>query len=187
MAGLQGIIVDANPNPACQDKWAIVIGTTVTGYLLADLPFIQGYTAKFDYAIDLTINGGNPLIGYTYDPNTDTFSAPVPSLAVAKINKIAAFQTAMQTFVNSRYSSDVRMNFIGIYINAQRNLLLNRQAYVAQLFPWQNSVITFAATTIAAINALSTPQDVIAYTWDLSSLISSDPYLSPIAALQIAN
>lgn len=110
-----------------------------------------------------------------------------PILTAAITQNINNFQTALNTFVTSRYTSDQRMNFIGIYINAQQNNLSNRMTYVGQLFPWQNSIITYSASYIAGIQAMTNPSQVAQSTWNFASLASSDPCITPIAALQIGN
>lgn len=110
-----------------------------------------------------------------------------PVLAVAIAQNISNFENQMQIFLDSRYSTDTRMNFIGIYINAQINGLTNRQAYVAQLLTWQNAIIVAAATYVDMVSAMTNVATVQATTFNFSALTAEDPCLTPIAALQISN
>lgn len=111
----------------------------------------------------------------------------IPTLPIAIADKIADFQTALQDFINSRYSIDVRFNFMALYVNAQQNLLVNRLAYISQIFTWTSSVITYASTFVASVNASPNIAAVAALKWNFSTLSNSDPKISPMAAIQILN
>jgi hypothetical protein len=183
---ISGIIILNSTDPSVSQSFAIVNSGTVTNLILATGTFIETQTNMFDYAV--AGFSGTVSIGYTYNSTTNTFSLPIPtipSLSIAIASNIASFQTALQSFLDSSYSVDTRMNFIGMYINAQLTGLTGRQAYIAQLFPWQNSVIAYAASYIAAVEALTDVSTVLAYTWDFSSLQTSNPNLTTIAAIQI--
>jgi hypothetical protein len=128
-----------------------------------------------------------PLIGWTY---SGSFSPPVPTLptlAVAIATNIAGFQSSINEFVNQCYSIETRLNFMGLYINAQINGLTNRMAYIAPLLAWQNSVIQYAAGYVASISAETDVPTVLATVPNFSALTLSNPNLSPIAALRIPN
>lgn len=128
-----------------------------------------------------------PQIDWTYVlPGIYTApAAPVVSIPDAIQINLAKFQLAMQEFIESRYSTIVRMNFIGIYLNAVINNLSNRQAYIGPLFVWQNSIIEYASTYMATVRALTDSATIASTVWDFSALASSDPGLSPLTAIQI--
>lgn len=165
--------------------YAMIKDGTVVNVVLANVddPLDPDYTW-----VDITSMTPQPSINYTYDGTTFTPPAPVlPSLPVAIATNIANFQDSMNVFIESSYSTNTRMNFIGMYINAQANNLTNRMAYIAQLFPWQNAVILYAANYVATVSAMTDAATVIAHTWNFTALTASNPKLTPIAALQIGN
>ncbi len=135
---------------------------------------------------DLTDIKPQPSVGWSFD-GTNYAPPPiaVPVLSVAKAQNISSFRDAMQAFVDSRYPLDIRFNFIAIYINAQQNGLTNRMAYVSRIFPWMNATIAYAAQYVGSVQAGNDPATVVAKTWDFSTLIDSDPLITPIAAIQI--
>jgi hypothetical protein len=71
-----GIIVDQNPNAASVDLWALVTGTTVVNTIESDYAGIQNIQSSYDYLVDLTEQGQVAGIGWTYAPQTDTFTGP---------------------------------------------------------------------------------------------------------------
>lgn len=112
-------------------------------------------------------------------------SQAVAYVGIAKSVNLAKFQEAIAAFVESRYSTFVRLNLIGIYNNAVARLLLNRKAYVGQLLTWQDDVISYASTYSTSIQALTNQNTIAATTWNFSTLQSGDPLISPLAAIQI--
>ena len=115
-------------------------------------------------------------------------SQDVVYLSIAQQFNLAQAQAAVQAFVNSRYSLETRFNLMAIWNLCNGNiLLLNRTAYVKQIFTWAQAVVTYAATYMATINAMTDPAVVAATTPNFSTLISSDPLVNPVAAIQINN
>lgn len=117
----------------------------------------------------------------------NSLSPPVSeqSLPLAMATAISNFTVAINQFIALRYAMDVRLNLIGIYINATLNSLPNRQAYIGTLLTWQNSVLVYSATYIATVQAQTSAAAVAALTWNFSTLSSTDPLVTAIAALQI--
>ena len=140
--------------------------------------------------ISLTTDGTND---YYLVNNLTQFIFPVGTsqttayLAISIAMNISNFETALNNFINSRYSMNIRLNLMGIFINAQINSLTNRQNYIAQLFPWQNSVIQYSSQYISSVSAATNITELSTINWDFTSLITSDPLITPIAALQISN
>lgn len=148
-------------------------------------PDIYGRSVDFstDGIVDVYRVGG--AIPFEYAAGTDQ---AVAYLAFAKQGKLVQFQAALQDFLLSRYTLETRWSFIALYVTAQSNILLvNRRAYIGQLFTWASSVITLAATMGAAINAAGSEAAAAAITWDFSTLVNSDPLVSPLAAAAINN
>jgi hypothetical protein len=180
-----GTVVLNGTDPSLNQYFAIVSSGMVTNMILATGNFLNTQLIPFDYAV-----AAISMIRYTYDSTSNTFAPPtppLPTLPVAIAENIAAFQTSLQAFVDSSYGVDTRMNFIGLYINAQINGLTNRMAYIAPLLAWQNAVIEYAATYVATVSAMTSVSTVMATAPDFSSLQASNPNLTPIAAIQITS
>ena len=119
--------------------------------------------------------------------NSQAPLASEPTLSQTIACNVAAFQIALSEFVNSQYTSMDRLNLIGIYINAVTNNLTNRQAYLAPLLVWQNSVILYASSYITSVEAMTDPNMVLTTVWSFDSLAASNPNLKSAIALQISN
>lgn len=133
---------------------------------------------------DVTNIRPSPGIGWSYI-SAGVYTSPIILASVAIQKNISQFQTALQAFISAHYTTDTRLNFIGLYENAILNGLIARQAYIAQIFVWQNSIIAYAATYIAAIKAMTDSSLIASTVWDFTALAASDPLLSPMAAIQI--
>ena len=115
------------------------------------------------------------------------YAVAPPTLAEEKAIKISKAQEAIRAFVNESYSLEQRFNFNAMYLVAVQNGLTNRAAYIFQLFNWANSVVQYAAQFAAAVNALTTVEEVQSHYWDFSALALSDPKISPVVAVSITN
>lgn len=135
-------------------------------------------TMDSDGTIDTYTVGGS--LEYIFATGTSQATA---YLSMAKQFKLSVFQDAVKAFVTDHYALDTRFNFMALYLTA--GLKLNRQAYVAQLLTWATSVVGYAATFVATVNAMSDPAVVAAAQWNFAALDSSDPKVTPIAAVAI--
>lgn len=109
-------------------------------------------------------------------------------VAFAKQGKLAQFQAALQEFILQHYALETRWNFIALYVDAQQNILLiNRRAYIEQIFTWSRLIMTYAATFSATVNGSSDATAIGAMAWDFGTLGAADPLISPLAAVGIAN
>lgn len=157
--------------------------TIINTFYITDISNLSLFDQSFLYD-EITNLSPMPAINWVYI-SPGIYIAPVILASVAIQKNLSQFQTALQTFISSHYSTDVRINFIGLYENAILNGLTDRKAYVAQLFIWQNLIIAYAATYIAAIKAMTDSSIIAATTWDFSSLAAADPILSPMTAILI--
>jgi hypothetical protein len=74
-----GNIVDPNTsNPAQNDTWALVTGTTVVNTIISSTTAITSVSGSYDYSVNLHIQGQVAGIGWSYNPTSDTFAAPPP-------------------------------------------------------------------------------------------------------------
>lgn len=152
-------------------------------FYIEDISVLNSFDNSFIYD-DVTSVTPSPGIGWGY-VSTSVYTAPVVLAATAIQKNISQFQTSLQNFISSHYTTDTRLNFIGIYENAILNGLISRQAYIAQLFVWQNAVIAYAASYIGAIKAMTDANLIASTVWDFTALAASDPMLSPMAAILI--
>lgn len=168
---------------------AIIDGNVVTNIIAADLDvtpldvLAQYHTA----AVDLTGRDPQPRLKWSYDVKSDTFSPPPVNLAVVQAQNIATAQTLIQQFVVARYSLETRFSFNALYNLALDAGLTNRLAYIKRLFTWAQAVIAYAATYAASVMAQTDPAVVQAMSPDFTALAAADPYVTPVAAIQIPN
>lgn len=121
--------------------------------------------------------------------NTYSFPHGTPQnsvyLAMAIKENISKSQYAIQAFVVSRYSLETRFSFNALYNISLAAGLTNRTAYIMRLFTWASTIIAYAATYVASVQAMTDIPTIVATTPDLGSFVSSDPLLTPVAAIQI--
>lgn len=145
----------------------------------------------FGRSVSMTSSGGYDyyLVGGSFEFVFPTgTSENAAYLSMAKQTQLSRFQAAMQAFVLDRYPLETRWGFIALLNDANQNILLiNRRAYIQQIFTWTKAIITYSATYAASINAMSDPATIAGTSWDLSTLAASDPMITLIAAVQIGN
>src|ERR1700677_1742981 len=75
-----GIIVNENQNPNSADTWALVLNDMVINTIIATGNQVVGswLISSYDYIVDLTIQGQNAGVGWTYSPGGNTFTTPPP-------------------------------------------------------------------------------------------------------------
>lgn len=136
-------------------------------------------------AYDYYLVGGS--IEFVFATGTSEAAA---YLSMAKQTQIARAQLALQTFILDRYPLETRWSLLALLndANSAANILLvNRRAYIQQIFTWTRTVITYAAAYMASINAMSDPATIRDTRWDFSALAASDPAITPLAAVAIGN
>lgn len=145
----------------------------------------------FGRTVDMTSDGTydtytvGGAIDFVFPTGTSQAAA---YLSMAKQTQIGRAQLALQSFILDRYPLETRWSFLALLNDANNNvLLINRRAYIQQIFTWTRTVITYAATFAASINAMSDPATIAATQWDFSTLSVSDPAITPLAAVAIGN
>lgn len=126
-------------------------------------------------------------IDYVFPTGTSQAAA---YLSMAKQTQIARAQLALQAFILDRYPLETRWSLLALLndANSAANILLvNRRAYIQQIFTWTKTVISYAATFMATVNAQTDPAAIAALKWDFTALAAADPAITPIAAVAIAN
>lgn len=143
-----------------------------------------GRTVVFstDGTTDTYLVGG--AVSFEFPAGT---SQAVVYLAFAKQLNAAKFQQAVQDFGDLHYPVRTVQQFQAVWAVANlpvNVLLVNRRAYILQLFTWTSAVISFATTYVIALNAMSDPAVVAATSGDFTQ-IPADPMVTPGAALLI--
>lgn len=183
-----GVIVDPNIDPASIDNWALVSNSLVTNIIAAQQSFIETISQSYDYAVNTSVGGQSPKIGDTYNSGSDTFSATViiPALSIAKTQNIMAFNVALQRYSDSYFTNQTQFRFFVLYYNANQSATLkpNRSAYIAPLFDWMNSIISYSATYVATVMAQVDAATALNYQWDFTQ-ITTPPAITLMAAIQI--
>jgi hypothetical protein len=143
---------------------------------------------------------GNPVT-FSTNGTTDTYTnavgivATIPHkgpqalayLSLAIQGNIALLAEAGETFAESRYDDSTRMNLLGLAFNAYVLGLTNRLNYLMPLLTWQNSIIAYIGTYCVNVKAQTSATAVAALTPNFTQFISTDPLLTPIAAMQITD
>lgn len=160
----------------------------IQNYIIVNIVIASDSDPQDPSYIWVNISSLNPLpsIGWTYNGNT--FSNPnaiTVTIESAIEANLSNFSIALSSFIATRYSDSTRLNFIGLYTNAQLNSLSNRAAYIARLFIWQNNVIEYASSYSSSVSAMTDIPTIEATIWNFSDLLSDDPSISPLAAIAI--
>jgi hypothetical protein len=111
-------------------------------------------------------------------------SAGVVYVSIAIQFNLAQAQIALQTWINARYSSDVRWNLNAVYTCAVAAGLTNRAAYVFQLMTWGAALMGYSAAYIATVQAMTNPATIAATTPDFTHS-AQDPLINPFSAMAI--
>lgn len=109
------------------------------------------------------------------------------SVPVAKIKKLSALKTCIQSYIDLHYDLLTRQQFLSIYTLAKFDSLTNRAAYIRPALDWMNSILAYAAASVVAIQALTVKADVESYAIDIAGNVSSDPLLTVGAAILIVD
>lgn len=114
-------------------------------------------------------------------------STYMTSVPVAKLKKLALLSQTVLDFIESHYPLLTRIQFMNLYMLAKFDGLSNRAAYIRPGLDWLNSILAYAISASAAIQALSVFADVNSYTIDIAGNVSADPLLTVGAAILIVN
>lgn len=170
-------IEDLSPMPGI--GW-VYNGTVFSPSSVPDDAYGNVVTFSTDTIIDTYTSNG---IAYPFPAGTPQAQV---YLSIAMSENLNLFQSAVQAFVDSHYSLEVRFNFNAIYILAVQNGLTNRAAYITQLFTWAQNVVTYCTNYVTEVKALTDPNVISETEWDFSQ-ISADPLVTTAAAILISD
>lgn len=173
------IITEVTPTP---DVGWTYDGQTFSKPGLPDTAFGQAVTFSTDGVTDYyQVVGTSPAYYFPAGTPQNTVY-----LKIAIQTQLTNFMLAVQDFVSAKYATQTQIQLLVIYLAALSGGLTNRAAYVAQLFTWVNSITAYSASYTAAVKALTTPADVLAYSWSFGG-IAADPQIKLISAISISN
>jgi len=112
-------------------------------------------------------------------------NSAVAYLAFAKQGKLLQFKSAITEFGQNHYDATTQQQLVILYLAAKASEKVDREAYLAQLFAFVNSVTAYSVAFSAAVNACSDPSTIAAMQWDLSQ-IASDPGVTLAGAIAIS-
>lgn len=145
------------------------------------------YTVKGKYVLTVSFQVANST-SQTTVYTTINASSPtyLVNLAQAIQLRLLAFQADTQTYAQSHYTTQTQVQFLDIYTAAMvAGNLPDRAAYCTQAFTWANSLFSYSATVVAAIQALTSISDALNYSWDFGANVSTDPMITVVAAILI--
>jgi hypothetical protein len=109
-------------------------------------------------------------------------------LTIAIKENLAQFQTQIQAYIDGLYSLDLRFNLNAMYnLAVQAGNLPNRVAYITQLFAWAQAIVSYSASYVATVQAMTDPAIVAATSFNPASISVPNPNITPLAAIQINN
>lgn len=127
-----------------------------------------------------------PLSGDSQSLLTAIVSGYMTSVPVAKMKKLAELKTTIQNYIEAHYDILTRQQLLSLYTLSKFDSLTNRAAYIRPGLDWINSIIFYATTASAAIQAFTVFGDVSNYVIDVGSNVSPDPLLTVGAAILIS-
>lgn len=147
----------------------------------------NGDTVEGIDGFDITVFFTAPLSGPAQTLLAGLMSTYMTSVPVAKMKKLADLKVTVQNYIESHYDILTRQQLSNLYMLAKFDGLTNRAAYVRPGLDWINSILSYAATTAMAIQALTTFSDVNSYVVDIAGNVSADPHLTVGAAVLIVD
>lgn len=120
-----------------------------------------------------------------------SFDMANPTLAAQKAVIIPALKTASQSYILGdnatvgRYEQFCIQQLVILSVDANARGLTNRSLYVAHLFTWLESIMTYTNTTALAIQAAPDEPTLSSTIWDYAQFNATDPLITVPAALAI--
>jgi hypothetical protein len=106
-------------------------------------------------------------------------------LALAKSENLTNSTGAIEAWTESQFSLGTQNAFRNLYTLAVLNGRTNRAAYCLQLMTWGQAVIAYAATYIAAVQALTSAATVATTVPDFTQVSVPVPAITPVGAMAI--
>lgn len=181
----------------CTDGTLVVIGCIYNGTTFASMPldtYSRCVVMSTDFTTDTYLVTDIARNVFEIDVSYGTAQATVysqingtnvPSLPLAKSQVANNFALAQMAYVQSFYSQQTQIQLLVLYLAAQSaGNLPNRMAYIAQLFTWIASIVTYDVSFGATVQASTTAAQACALdkTWNFSANISTNPAVTAQAA-----
>ena len=97
------------------------------------------------------------------------------------------FSTKVYSFISDRYSVQTQQMFQALLTEASITGLANRMTYIQQLLNWVKTVVSANIASDDAIDAATTPEQILAVTLDLSPFEGTNPNITVKGALAIVD
>jgi hypothetical protein len=97
------------------------------------------------------------------------------------------FSTKVYSFISDRYSVQTQQMFQALLTEASITGLTNRMTYIQQLLDWVKTVVSANIATDDAVDAATTPEQILAITLDLSPFEATNPNITVKGALAIVD
>lgn len=162
----------------------LIVAQALLAPTLVDLS-ITGDTVEGVDGCDINAIFSAPLSGAAQTLLAGLMATYMTSVPVAKIKKLAELKTTVQDYVEAHYDSLTRQQLLGLYTLAKFDGRTLRAAYIKPGLDWINSILSYAASSAVAIQAILTKSAVDAYSIDVAGNVSADPLLTVGAAVLI--
>lgn len=132
-----------------------------------------------DGTTDYYLVGGS--ITYTFPTGTPT---PAVYLSIVIQWNAVLFQNALRAYIQNLYDpSTVQLPLALQYLAARKGQMLDRAAYIAQLFDWLNAINIYATSYRTALLAMVSPATVVATAFDPTQISVADPGVTIVQAI----
>lgn len=166
--------------------YALIKNSTVINIVNTDSSFIGVLvsTNAIDEGVDISAVSPKPQVGWTYIASV--FADPNATVPILKAQKMADLKAAIEAYIEERYSTLTRTQFLNLYTLSKFDRLAARAAYIRTGLNWFQSVATYATTAGAQIQALGTVNELKAYQWDITPNVIANPLIKIGTALAIS-
>lgn len=164
-------------------KFALINADRVVNIANGDQEWADQMALEYEFVVNIDEVTPEPGISWCYVEGV--FSAPVVTLAQAKLERVTSFRTDLDSYIDSKYDMNTRVKFLFLYTSAYVNGLTNRRAYIEPLHSWGSSIVSFGVSIIANIQGLTTVLDVQNFKWQIDASIPITPALTLAGAAAI--
>lgn len=108
-------------------------------------------------------------------------------LAAAKGARITALRTALDAFVDARYTPNQKTSLNLLWTEGEKKGWTNRNVKLQSWLDWGKSLMDYLASKAVQITGATTLAAVTAVTWDFQQFAATDPAVSVLAIKGMEN
>ena len=167
-------------------QYALIRNNSIVNIVNSDEEFVQSLISQnmIDEGVVIESEDPKPQVGWQYVGSV--FSDPLMTVPIVKAQKMADLKTAIEAYIEERYSTLTRTQFLNLYTLSKFDRLAARAAYIRTGLNWFQSVANYATVAGAQIQALNTVNALVAYQWDIAPNVIADPLIKIGTALAIS-